>query len=464
VFDARVLPGKAGSYSTLPAGDGALASKIRTSAPTAKPSGTWVGFTKEGSKSAVSVVRGMPDADYSFCCMCSYEHIYSIRVKFTFQVKLRPSSEHANALSRTLGAANAAANRLSQFACDSGEFNKFRLQRLFYHQIRGEFGLSAQVVVRLIAKVADAYKLDRRRQRVFRAGGSIAFDRRILSWNINAGLISISSVDGRLAIPFVCGQRQRRMLASQKGETDLVYRDGLWFLFATVDLPGAKEFEVLDWVGVDLGLVAIAHTSDGTRFAGGHLNGLRLRHNRLRRKLQKKGTRAARRLLRKRRVRERRLASGVNHKISKEIVAVAERTGRGISLEDLSGIRARIRARKAQRRRLHSWAFGQLQSFICYKAEQLGIPVRFVDPRNTSCRCPECDCVSRRNRRSQALFVCIRCGHRGNADAIAAENIRRAAVNQPDVAGVDVSRAYIMNRCARAKRNLVTSPCAFSRG
>jgi putative transposase len=123
----------------------------------------------------------------------------------------------------------------------------------------------------------------------------------------------------------------------------------------------------------------------------------------------------------------------VNHKISKEIVSVAERTGRGIAFEDLKGIRARVRARRLQRARLHSWAFGQLQSFVCYKAARAGIPVRFVDPRNTSRTCPECGSVDKGNRQTQAEFRCISCGHSDNADATAAENIRRAAVNPPYV-------------------------------
>ena len=381
----------------------------------------------------------------------------------TVHVKLQPSPQQADALERTLGAANAAANRLSQLAWDSGEFNKFALQRLFYRRMREEFSLSAQVVVRLIAKVADAYKLDQKRQRVFRARGSIAFDRRILSWNIDASRISIWTVAGRLAIPFVCGQHQRALLGSRKGESDLLYRDGSWLLFTAIEIAQPPKSEVKDWLGVDLGLVAIAHTSDDDRFAGGHLNGLRARHRRLRARLSAKGTRSARRLLRKLRGKEERVARDINHKFSKTIVSVARRTGRGIALENLQGIRARIRAQKKQRARLHSWSFGQLQSFICYKAEQLGMPVRFVDPRHTSCRCPECECVSKRNRRSQALFVCIGCGHRGNADAIAAENICRAAVNQPDVVGVDVSGVH-PERVRAAKRSLATSPRALAVG
>ena len=75
-----------------------------------------------------------------------------------------------------------------------------------YHAIRSDFGLTAQVVVRLLAKVADAYKLDRRRRRTFRPLGSIAYDPRILRYR--DGAVSSWTVGGRQSIPFVCGARQ----------------------------------------------------------------------------------------------------------------------------------------------------------------------------------------------------------------------------------------------------------------
>ena len=77
----------------------------------------------------------------------------------------------------------------------------------------------------------------------------------------------LDAVDGRQKIAFVCGDHHRHLLAFQ-GETDLVYRDGNRLLFTTVNVPHEKERKVIDWIGVDLGLVAIAQTSDGTRFAG----------------------------------------------------------------------------------------------------------------------------------------------------------------------------------------------------
>lgn len=119
----------------------------------------------------------------------------------------------------------------------------------------------------------------------------------------------------------------------------------------------------------------------------------------------------------------------------KAIVQTAERTSRGIALEDLNGIRARVTARRRQRARLANWPFRQLRSFVAYKARLAGVPVVYVDPRNTSRTCPECGCIDKANRPNQATFSCVSCGYSAAADHNAARMIRaRAAVRQPMVA------------------------------
>lgn len=144
---------------------------------------------------------------------------------------------------------------------------------------------------------------------------------------------------------------------------------------------------------------------------------------RLRKRLQAKKTSSARRLLKKRRRKEARFAADVNHQISKRIVVEAERTGRGIAVEQLSGIRERVRLRKPQRTTLHSWAFAQLGSFLGYKARQAGVAFVEVDCAYTSQMCSRCGHVDKRNRRSQAVFNCVRCDFVGHADHNAAINI-----------------------------------------
>jgi len=351
-------------------------------------------------------------------------------VKLVAEVKLCPDAEQADALDRTLRECNAAADWLSERAHETGCKRRYDLHHAAYHGARDRFALSAQAVCLAIGRVAAAYKRERGTLHRFRADGAISFDSRLLRWR--DGAVSIWTVAGRQTIPFACGDRQRTLLAAQAGETDLIRRGGKWYLLASCEVAGPEPYEPDGFLGVDLGIVNIATDSDGRAHAGAHLNGLRHRHRRLRGRLQAKGTRSAKRLLKARKRKEARMARDVNHGIAKSIVATAERTRRGIALEDLQGIRARARARRPQRATLHSWAFAQLGSYVDYKAALAGVPVAYVDPRNTSRTCPACGHVAKASRSSRAKFRCVECSFAGEADHIAARNIAgRAAVNRP---------------------------------
>jgi IS605 OrfB family transposase len=115
-------------------------------------------------------------------------------------------------------------------------------------------------------------------------------------------------------------------------------------------------------------------------------------------------------------------------------VHLAKGTGRGIALEELTGIRDRARFRKRQRARMSGWAFLQLRQFLTYKAMLVGVPLVLVDPRNTSRTCAECGHCEKANRSSQARFSCKACGHTAPADLNGARNIRaKALVSGPMV-------------------------------
>ncbi len=357
-------------------------------------------------------------------------------VKLTAQLRLLPTPEQADALRRTLETTNAACNYISDVAWATRTFGKHALQKLVYQDVRQTFGLAAQVTIRALAKVGDAYKLDNETKRTFRPLASIAYDDRILSWNLHEPAVSIWTRAGRLSIPFVAGARQLHLLQTRMGETDLVYHRGNWYLLATCEVQEPDPQDVDDVLGIDLGVTNIATDSDGTIYSGSTVKGVRYRHRRLRNTLQKKGTLSAKRRLRKLSGQEARFAKDINHTISKRIVREAQRTKRGIALEDLKHIRMRVRARKPQRTVLHSWSFLQLHACIAYKAALAGIPVVLVDPRNTSRTCPACGHIDTANRPNQATFRCVSCGCAGHADTIAAGNIRvlgRAAVIQPHV-------------------------------
>ena len=355
-------------------------------------------------------------------------------MKLVVNLKLLPSPYQHRALLQTLESANAACNFVSGAAWEQQTFGQFKLHKLVYYPIREQFDLTAQVAVRCIAKVADAYKLDRDTQRTFQPHGSIAYDDRILRY-FPDDRVSIWTMKGRQTIPYACGPRQRELMAFRQGETDLVVRGQTFYLNVVVDVEEPPLLEAQDVLGCDLGIVNILADSDGETYSGGTVNGLRKRHAKLRARLQSKGTHSARRLLQKRRRKESRFARDVNHCISKQVVLKAERTNRAVALEDLQGIRQRVRVRKGQRRQHHSWSFNQLRSFIQYKARLQGVPVVLVDPRNTSRTCPACGLMDKANRVSQAWFSCVRCGFAGPADTFAARNIRvlgRVDVNLPN--------------------------------
>jgi putative transposase len=356
-------------------------------------------------------------------------------VNLTAQLKLEPTPEQALLLSRTMIASNAACDYISGVAWDSKTFRQFDLHRLCYRTARERFGLSAQAVVRCISKVADAYTLDRKAKRAFRPMGSAAYDQRILAYNLGASTVSIWSLGGRLRISFVCGERQRSLLANRKGETDLAFVRGNWYALANCSIPNPKIAPPDGFLGVDFGVAQIAADSDGTLYSGSEIKSVRHRQRRLRAKLQSKQTRSAKRRLQKLSGKERRFAKHVNHVISKQIVATAERTGRGIAVEELTGIRDRIRATRKQRGVLHSWAFAQLRAFLEYKAKWAGVRLVAVEPRNSSRECSVCGHTAKMNRPNQSTFRCAVCGFAAHADTNAARVLSgRAAVSGPNVA------------------------------
>ncbi|MEV0640102.1 transposase, partial [Streptomyces sp. NPDC050619] len=264
----------------------------------------------------------------------------------------------------------------------------------------------------------------------FRPDGAQPYDDRMLSWQTPGRTVSIWTTGGRVKnVALTASVEQLAMLALyRRGESDLLERDGMWFLSATCEVPEAPlNTEPVDFLGIDLGIVNIVTTSDGEIMAGRALNRIRVRERKLRTKLQKKNTPSAKRRLKKRRRKEARRAKDINHKIAKHVVAEAERTGRGIALEDLTGIRERVRLRKPQRATMSSWSFAQLGNVIAYKARRAGVPVVYVDPAYTSRTCAECGYIDRANRISQAWFACRSCGVVAHADRNGSRNIRARA-------------------------------------
>jgi putative transposase len=258
------------------------------------------------------------------------------------------------------------------------------------------------------------------------------YDDRIIRFVKHGGAVSLWTVQGRITVPIAMGEHQRRLMAYRKGEVDLCLIRGKWMLAATCDIPETDEFKAGDWLGVDFGIISLAVDTDGKVHTGADVERVRDRLASRKRGLQKHGTKAAKRKLRRLSGKEARFRKHTNHCVSKVIVQTAERTERGIALEELKGIRGRVTASRSQRSRLHSWSFRQLRRFVAYKARRAGVPLVAVNPRYTSQACSCCGVIDRRNRPNQATFSCLcSCGHSEAADLNAARNIRAKAVVAP---------------------------------
>jgi IS605 OrfB family transposase len=220
------------------------------------------------------------------------------------------------------------------------------------------------------------------------------------------------------------------LITRPKGQADLVLTpEGKWFLLVTVDVPEAVATDPKDFLGVDLGIANLATDSDGQRYSGAEVEKIRQKHNRQRRRLQRKGTRGAKKKLRRIAKKEARFRRHQNHVISKQIVQTAKRTKCGIALEKLKGIRKRVTARGGDaKNRLGGWAFAQLGGFLVYKARLAGVMVEFVNPAYSSQTCAECGHCRKSNRKNQAEFHCKACGHQAHADCNAARIHRSRAL------------------------------------
>ena len=270
-------------------------------------------------------------------------------MKLTLQLQVVPSAEQRDRLLQTMERVNEAATFAAQAGFEAGVFSQPSIHKLAYAQIRSRFGLSAQMAVRAIGKAVECFARDRSLCPVFKPHGAITYDERIFSFK-GIDKVSLWALpQGRIIVPLVYGEYQKQRFDRIKGQADLVYRKGKLYIYCTVDIPAGSPVRASDFLGVDLGVANIASDSDGRRHYGSQVKSVRHRHRRLRRKLQKKQTRAAKRRLRLLAGKERRFAAWVNHNISKQIVAEAERSGRGIAIENLNGIRERVKAGRKQR-------------------------------------------------------------------------------------------------------------------
>lgn len=319
------------------------------------------------------------------------------------------------------------------YVCDIGweseDFNSVSLHNKTYKEVRKSLPSQLSCSSRMKASEAlkGAIQKKKKNQKVTKPQSkicSIRYD--ACSFNVwfDRNLCSISTISGRLKCTFHVANCFKQYLNWRRNSAELFIKKGKVFL----NIVFSKEVEdiVPDSnpiiIGIDRGINKLAVCSNNKFFSGSEAKRVSRKYRRIRSKLQSRGTKSARRHLKKLALKENRFKTHLNHKISKEIINLVPE-GSILVLENLKHIRKQIRTNKTGRRNLSSWAFCQLEQFLTYKSEAKRVLIDFVPAYYTSQKCSICGYVDRKNRKYTSLFVCKKCGLNLDADLNAARNV-----------------------------------------
>ena len=256
---------------------------------------------------------------------------------------------------------------------------------------------------------------------------AMRYNQRVINVNLIHGLATIASIKGRIKATFFIPSHYSDYLEWTIKSSAISYdhRNKVFYLHVSLEHGDPEKVTNISVLGIDRGIVNIAVCSDNTFYNSKKIKNRRARYAYLRKELQSKGTKSAKRKLKRMAGKERRFVTDVNHCISKQIVN-SEHTV--FALEDLSKIRVQKRRGKEFDRKLNSWSFYQLEQFVGYKSEALGKHVLLVDARYTSQKCSNCGHVYKGNREGSA-FRCRKCGFELHADLNASRNIAQAGIS-----------------------------------
>lgn len=315
-------------------------------------------------------------------------------MKLMVPIKLLADAREEGALKETIKETNAICNEISTFCFENRVWNRFKIHKQIYHRFKASFNVSAQIIVRSIAKVSDSYKSNKHTKAIFRDMGAITYDDCILSYKEN--FVSIWTVEGRLKIPFVCYDTKRFNL--RKGQADLIFKKGKFYLHQICEVKEKELKERDEFIGTDFGLTNIATLSTGEIIGGKEIERYREKRQRVRSSCQRKGTKGSKKVLKRLSGRERTTSRIINHTIANKIVRIAKKQGKGVAVERLTGIRKSADNKgKKFRTRVGRWNFAMLRTFLEYKCRKEGIPFVVVEPAYTSQTCHICKKIGRRD-------------------------------------------------------------------
>lgn len=226
-----------------------------------------------------------------------------------------------------------------------------------------------------------------------------------------------------LHIPFYVHEHQMEQLRQGTYKDMFIKERGdQWFAFIWLDLPKPEPPGNLI-MGVDIGIKnpAVTYTSDHRVQFFGNGRQLQFYKRYYRKKITEMQKRHQYKKLRAFHHHLSRILINADHQISRQIVnyAISHRIGT-IKLEKLTGIHDHFRVDHTPQ--IYLWSYQRIQHFIQYKAELAGIQVQFIQPYNTSKRCPNC---GKLNAPQDRNYQC-NCGYHSHRDIVGAHNIMLA--------------------------------------
>lgn len=332
-------------------------------------------------------------------------------------------------------------NQVSKVLYDHGKpMGSGKIQKLVYNDVRG-IGLKSQMTCNICRQVSGTYKTLQEQVKIDQAEWqliqykptNVTFSYK-RDFTITDKWVSITTLNGRNKYPF---HMYKSVEPYFDGSWEFVasklvkHKDGYYFhLCVSKEVPDAPTLvESSTFMGVDVGMnwLSVVSTTDKECkfFCGGEAKHIRNTYKNMRRRLQAKGTRSAKRMLKHLSDKEKRLMANLNHVVSKQIVQFAvQNEVTCIGLEDLTGIRTDTQYKCKKKNRYHksSWSYYQLQFMIGYKAKEAGILTEYVDPDYTSQTCPRCNHIDKSSRKG-LTFTCTCCGFILHSDLVGARNI-----------------------------------------
>lgn len=334
-------------------------------------------------------------------------------------------------------------NYVSEVVFQNGKVIPARkLQGLVYSHLRERIGLKSQVSCNIPRQVAGSYKTlveqikckkTKWQQLIYTPSSmTLSYKRDYTIKEDSVSITTFSSGRKTYQIQNYDYAKQYFKEPWKFAASKVVKHDnGNYYFHLTVsqEIEEPVIEQASTFMGIDVGInyLAVASTTDKKCkfFAGGEIKNKRNIYSKMRARLQSKGTLSAKRVMKRLSGKEQRFMKDVNHCISKSIIKFAVQENVSvIGLEDLTNIRENTNGKlhKKQRYLHNSWAFRQLQSFIEYKAKQVGIIVEYINPEYTSQTCNRCNHISKNNRKG-LRFHCEACGFEMNADLNASRNI-----------------------------------------